>query len=406
MVPVSVFQLLSDAGQLIGSIKSSEVQTITDALGSGFANTGQALRNITVAARHLIAALQAAQAATVTLINSGGSVLVDGAGIERRHHLVQPVARHHHRTALGVERRHRGRPRQRGPDRTGGPAVRRSRTAPRSIQLIKELDGLSDVAIAQQPAVVSLLQQLPGFVNKIADTASGGSVAVNIYYNTKNSVCPYLSGAQTPEPTAATGAPDLMRTCTLQAPDLLQRGAARSTPILGRLEACRKRPSWKLRESRGSGRDGGAPVEGEAGARQRPAHRAGGPGGEQRDPSARRRFGIVEAVGLSSSSGLAVALIISQVQLSNQDSLNADRTSAVAAAKADAIDVATYSYLHLHRDFGRVEAESTPSFRRSFIRSSDSLSKVLVQYKATASAKVLTAAVAVDQLRRRSCCCS
>ncbi len=49
VVPVSVFQLLSDAGQLIGSIKSSEVQTITDALGSGFANTGQALRTITVA---------------------------------------------------------------------------------------------------------------------------------------------------------------------------------------------------------------------------------------------------------------------------------------------------------------------------------------------------------------------
>ncbi len=65
----------------------------------------------------------------------------------------------------------------------------------------------------------------------------------------------------------------------------------------------------------------------------------------------------------------------------------------MAAAQTDAIDVATYSYLHLQRDFGRVEAESTPSFRRSFIRSSDNLSKVLVQYKATASAKVLKSAV-------------
>ena len=65
----------------------------------------------------------------------------------------------------------------------------------------------------------------------------------------------------------------------------------------------------------------------------------------------------------------------------------------MAAARTDAIDVATYSYLHLQRDFGRVESESTPSFRRSFIRSSDNLSKVLVQYKATASAKVLQSAV-------------
>jgi Mce-associated membrane protein len=112
-----------------------------------------------------------------------------------------------------------------------------------------------------------------------------------------------------------------------------------------------------------------------------------------REPSARRRFGLVEAVALIVIVALAVALIISRVQLSNEDSLNADRSGAVAAAKTDAIDVATYSYLHLHRDFGKVEAQSTPSFRRSFIRSSGSLSKVLVQYKATASAKVLRAAV-------------
>jgi Mce-associated membrane protein len=79
--------------------------------------------------------------------------------------------------------------------------------------------------------------------------------------------------------------------------------------------------------------------------------------------------------------------------LSNRDASNADRTAALAAAKADAIDVATYSYLHLHRDFGRVEGESTPSFRHTFIQSSQSLSKVLVQYKATASAKVLSEAV-------------
>jgi Mce-associated membrane protein len=113
----------------------------------------------------------------------------------------------------------------------------------------------------------------------------------------------------------------------------------------------------------------------------------------QRDPSARRRFGIVEVVGLIVIVALAVALIVSRVQLSNQGSQNADQSGAVAAAKTDSIDVATYSYLHLQRDFGRVEAEATPSFRRKFISSSNSLSKVLVQYKATASAKVLRAAV-------------
>jgi phospholipid/cholesterol/gamma-HCH transport system substrate-binding protein len=225
VVPVSVFQLLSDAGQLIGSIKSSEVRTITDALGSGFNDTGQALRTITVAGQHLIAALQAAQAATVTLINSGGSVLSTAQAssssiISFSQSLATITAQLSTSNADITAVLENGVPTEQAVEQfvqSDGAAL---------IQLIKQLDSLSDVAIAQQPAVMSLLQQLPAFVNNIANTASGGSVAVNIYYNTKNTVCPYLSGAQTPEPTAATGAPDLIRTCTLEAPDLLQRGAA------------------------------------------------------------------------------------------------------------------------------------------------------------------------------------
>lgn len=225
VVPVSVFQLLSDAGQLIGSIKSSEVQTITEALGTGFNGTGRSLRNITVAGRHLIAALQAAQAETVTLINSGGSVLsttqASSASIISFSQSLATItgqlsASNADLTAVLAN----GVPTEQAVQQfvqADGAAL---------IQLIKQLDSLSDVAVAQQPAVVSLLQQLPAFVNNIADTATGGSVAVTIYYDTKNTVCPYLSGAQTPEPTAATGAPDLMRACTYEAPDLLQRGAA------------------------------------------------------------------------------------------------------------------------------------------------------------------------------------
>jgi Mce-associated membrane protein len=132
-----------------------------------------------------------------------------------------------------------------------------------------------------------------------------------------------------------------------------------------------------------SPRDGA--TSGDAGAME-----AGTP---PRGGRARRRFGVIEAVGLVVIVALAVALIISRVQLSNQSATNGDRAGALAAARTDAVDVATYSYLHLQHDFGRVEGESTPSFRRSFIRSSDSLSKVLVQYKATASAKVLKSAV-------------
>jgi Mce-associated membrane protein len=90
---------------------------------------------------------------------------------------------------------------------------------------------------------------------------------------------------------------------------------------------------------------------------------------------------------------LVTGLIITQLQLSSQHALNSDRTSALAAARIGASDVATYSYSHLHRDFAKVEGESTPAFRRSFIQSSGGLTKVLTQYKATATAKVLASGI-------------
>jgi Mce-associated membrane protein len=107
----------------------------------------------------------------------------------------------------------------------------------------------------------------------------------------------------------------------------------------------------------------------------------------------RRRFLVIEAVSLVLIVGLAAALILSQVQLSNQNSLNADRASAITAAKVYATNVASYNYRHLHRDFGRVENESTEPFRSDFRQSSDSLSKVLVQYQAVATATVVRAGI-------------
>jgi Mce-associated membrane protein len=91
---------------------------------------------------------------------------------------------------------------------------------------------------------------------------------------------------------------------------------------------------------------------------------------------------------------LVVALAITQLQLSHQRGLDSDRSTAVSVARTDASDVATYSYLHLRADFAKVEGEATPAFRRSFEKSSSALTKVLGQYKATASAKILEAGLA------------
>jgi Mce-associated membrane protein len=95
--------------------------------------------------------------------------------------------------------------------------------------------------------------------------------------------------------------------------------------------------------------------------------------------------------------GLVAALLVIGLSGSDSTSLNAYDQSAIAAGQGFALDVATYDYRHLHRDFAKVEAEATPSFRRTFIQSSGGLSKVLLQYHATAKAKALSAGlVSID----------
>jgi phospholipid/cholesterol/gamma-HCH transport system substrate-binding protein len=225
VVPVSVYTLLDDAGQLISSIKSSEVQTVVKSLGTGFANTGPALRSIEQAADSFVTALQKARAATLTIINGGGQILATANATDNElisfsnslDQITQTLASSNADLQALLAK-------SVPTEAALNTFVQKDGTA--LTQLIKNLATLSDVAIQRQPAVVSLLDQLPNFVQRIAASASGGSVAVHIYYNSSQTVCPYISGADTAEPTAATGAPTLTNKCNTTAPDLLQRGAA------------------------------------------------------------------------------------------------------------------------------------------------------------------------------------
>ncbi len=93
---------------------------------------------------------------------------------------------------------------------------------------------------------------------------------------------------------------------------------------------------------------------------------------------------------------VAVALVVSvvfltttQLSLNSENSLNSARTSALAAANTYAVDLASYNYKHLDQDFGKVLAESTPTFKQNFTQSSEALKTALIRYKAWASANVV-----------------
>jgi Mce-associated membrane protein len=113
-------------------------------------------------------------------------------------------------------------------------------------------------------------------------------------------------------------------------------------------------------------------------------------------PSKRQRWMQSKALLLSAAVvivALAVGLALSLSALGNQNALASSRTSALSSARTYAVELASYNYRDLHRDFGTVAANSTPSFRRTFAESSDALESTLSKYKATAVASVESAGI-------------
>ena len=97
-------------------------------------------------------------------------------------------------------------------------------------QLIKNLDTLSTVAFDQQAAVVSLLAQLPEFVDRIAATATGASVARHDLLQQRQHRLPLPLGCPHGRAHRRHGVTRVTNTCAFSAPDLLQRGAG-SAPV-------------------------------------------------------------------------------------------------------------------------------------------------------------------------------
>jgi len=90
---------------------------------------------------------------------------------------------------------------------------------------------------------------------------------------------------------------------------------------------------------------------------------------------------------------LAAGLVLAVIKLHNRDAVDKARASSLAAAKTYAINLTSYDYQHLDQDFAKVEKYATPTFAKDFAQSSGALSKVLTQYKAGATAKIVAAGV-------------
>ncbi len=95
---------------------------------------------------------------------------------------------------------------------------------------------------------------------------------------------------------------------------------------------------------------------------------------------------------------LAVALVVTMLELGNRNSqlaakngLETARTAALAAARTYSVEIASYNYQHLNQDFGAVMADSTPSWQRDYGQASNALKSILVKFDSSAQATILSA---------------
>ncbi|MGO9342641.1 MAG: hypothetical protein ACLP6E_09005 [Acidimicrobiales bacterium] len=95
---------------------------------------------------------------------------------------------------------------------------------------------------------------------------------------------------------------------------------------------------------------------------------------------------------------LAVALVVTMLQLGNRNSqlaaknsLETARTTALAAARTYSVELASYNYQHLDQNFAAIEAVSTSSWRQTYSQTTSALKSILFKYNSSAQATLLSA---------------
>lgn len=101
---------------------------------------------------------------------------------------------------------------------------------------------------------------------------------------------------------------------------------------------------------------------------------------------------------------MVAGLVVLGLKVHSNATMASLRSSAVKAGSADGVLLSSYDYRNLTgpgTPWARLEANATPSFRQNFLSTSGTLSKLLTQYNATATGKVITAGL-VSATRSRA----
>jgi Mce-associated membrane protein len=106
-----------------------------------------------------------------------------------------------------------------------------------------------------------------------------------------------------------------------------------------------------------------------------------------------RRFGIAAIVNLLVIAILAGALVFTFLRVRDLNNKNSLASSAMKAASTYGIYLSSYDYKNLNGPgsaWANVESHATTKFRQDFAATSSNLAKLLNQYNATATGKVIS----------------
>jgi len=224
-VPTNIATTLIDFGQLLQSVHTTDIATVTDFLSTGLGGTGEDLRAVIADSTNLLNALQAAAPATAQIINGGQTALQTAQATSA------DFATFSHDLNLLSARLAASNPDLQALVTNGDAAATQldqllAATNQSMESLTSSSAVIANLAAARSAGLQAMLEVLPVVANQLGQTVSGGQIRGELLYNDGQTVCPYLPSSQIAGPTQPTGAASLTNACNKTAPDLLQRGAA------------------------------------------------------------------------------------------------------------------------------------------------------------------------------------
>jgi phospholipid/cholesterol/gamma-HCH transport system substrate-binding protein len=229
-VPLPIGTVLHDTGALVAGIDPADIHTVEQVLASGFTGSGTDLRRIIVTGQSLAEALIAAQSGTLLLVNDGNTILHTALATSDQFARFNAAINQLTATFKNSNR-------EVAALLSNGSAAAQGIDSllihdSNSLQaFVANFGAAGSVSYQYKQAVQALFAVLPVVASDLSAVGSGGQLRGELGLNTAETVCPYVPSSQQAVPTQPTGSASLNNTCSITAPDLLQRGA-QNAPVV------------------------------------------------------------------------------------------------------------------------------------------------------------------------------